>query len=122
MINYYLFHKRGGREGGRDSDTKLETHVEFYNPRFNEIFRFTWETQIITAHLIRLKMTTTKKQTSRLVLPVFQEKENPSKIRSGTIGATIRSPKFVAHFLGPVLAPKTLAPLVCRKKIATPMY
>ena len=61
-------------------------------------------------------------QTSRLVLPIFQECENPSKIRSWTIGATIKSPKFIAHFLGPVSVPKTLAPLVCRKKIVTPTY
>ena len=62
------------------------------------------------------------KFTSRLVLPIFQECENPRKIRSSTIGATIKSPKFITHFFGPVSAPKTLAPLVCRKKMVTPMY
>ena len=71
-------------------------------------------------HLIRLK--DIKNYTSRLVFPVFQEWENPSKIRSWSIGATIKSPKFIVHFFGPVSAPKTLAPRVCMKKIATPKY
>ena len=81
--------------------------MEFYNP---------WR----RLHWIRLK--NIKNYTSRLVFPVFQEWENPSKIRSWSIGATIKSPKFIVHFFGPVSAPKTLAPRVCMKKIATPKY